>query len=269
VPRPFTSIEATAIRETRLNPLLAATFRAFRQAQLRWCLLRRPANLEAPHGDVDLLIDRADHQDACRILKGLGYVQLAGWGYGSASFFLGYHPETDHWIWLHLVSELAFGPYYLLRTRAEAGCMARRRQQGTLAELAPDDAFWVVLLHCLLDKGAVPPRHRSGLRKLVPLARADSPLALYASGICPVHWSAHRLIESVEGEQWTRLERLAPRLVNTAMGAPIAIRQRWALAGLRLTAQSLNALRPIMWRRYIGPRRRRRRSRSQPGSLRP
>ncbi len=248
----------TAGGEARLHPLLAATVQAFQQASLRWCLLRKPANLEAPLGDVDLLIDRADRQAAFQILNDLGYVRLPAWGYGSASFFLGYHPGTDHWIWLHLVFELAFGPYYRLETGAETGCLERRQQHGALAELALDDAFWVLLLHCLLDKGKIAPRHRTGLRDLVTQAREDSPLARFTGGMCPPGWSVTSMITAVERQEWARLERLTPSLVATAMRwAPIAIQQRLALAGLRLAAQTMNLLQPIMWRRFIGRQRRR------------
>lgn len=260
----------TAGDEARLHPLLAATVQAFQQAGLRWCLLRMPANPEAPLGDVDLLIDRADRRAAFQILKDLGYVRLPAWGYGSASFFLGYHPGTDHWIWLHLVFELAFGPYYRLKTGAETGCLDRRQQNGALAELALDDAFWVLLLHCLLDKGKISPRHRPGLWDLVTQAREDSPLARFAGGICPPDWSVISLITAVERQEWARLEHLAPRLVATAMqGAPIAIQQRLALAGLRLAAQTMNLLQPMMWRRLIGRQRRRQRFRDQLGPPRP
>jgi hypothetical protein len=257
-PQPRTSGRRATPDEERLHPLLAVTVQTLQQASLRWCLLRKPSNPEAPTGDVDLLIDRADRAAVFQILKDLGFVRLPAWGYGSAAFFLGYHPGTDHWIWFHLVFELAFGPYYRLKTGAEEGCLARREQNGALAELAPDDAFWVLLLHCLLDKGKIAPRHRSGLRDLVTQARADSPLARFSGGICPPDWSPESMIATVERLEWARLERLAPNLVETALWqAPIAIHQRLALGGVRWVSQSLNILRPIMWRRYLGRRRRR------------
>ncbi len=257
-PQPRTRSRGLAGGKERLHPLLTATVQALEQANLRWCLLREPTNPEAPTGDVDLLIHPADRPAACQVLKGLGFVRLPAWGYGSAGFFLGYHPGTDHWIWLHLVFELAFGPYYRLKTGAEEGCLARREQNGTLAELAPDDAFWVLLLHCLLDKRKIVSRHRAGLRDLVTQARADSPLATFTGGICPPGWSPASMIATVERQEWARLERLAPSLVRTALRqAPIATHQRLALASLRWASQSLNILRPIMWRRYFGRRRQR------------
>lgn len=254
-------------REQFLHPLVAAAFREFQQANLRWCLLRQPTKPEAPLGDVDLLIDREDRAAAFQILGRLGYSRLPAWGYGSASFFLGYHPGTDHWIWLHLVSELAFGPYYLLQSGAESGCLTRREQHGTIVELASDDAFWVLLLHRLLDKERIPSRHRPRLRELVTLARPDSSLALYTAGICPPGWNPEYLITAIEREEWGRLTHLPPRLVSTAMRAtPCTIHRQMTLAGLRLASQASNLLQPILWRRYIGQQRRRLRSRYQPRS---
>ncbi|CCF82880.1 hypothetical protein [Nitrolancea hollandica] len=255
-PQPRIRSCGVAASEQRLHPLLTATVQALEQANLRWCLLREPTNPEAPTGDVDLLIHPTDRLAVFQILKGLGFVRLPAWGYGSAGFFLGYHPGTDHWIWLHVVFELAFGPYYRVKTGAEEGCLARREQNEALAELAPDDAFWVLLLHCLLDKRKIASRHRAGLRELVTQARADSPLATFTGEICPSGWSPASMITAAKRQEWTRLERLAPSLVGTALRqAPIATHQRLALAGLQRTSQMLNILRPMMWRRYFGQRR--------------
>src|SRR5438093_307669 len=157
-----------------LHPVLEAAFHAFEAAGVHWCLLRLPANLGSPTGgDVDLLIVSADRESVRQVLESCGFVLLPTRGQSPHTHLLSYHQLTDCWIWLDIVTELSFGPFYALRTEAERGCLARRRREGAADVLAPDDAFWVLLLHCLLDKGTIAPRHRTRLLELVAEARMD------------------------------------------------------------------------------------------------
>src|SRR5437870_1335902 len=157
------------------HPLLQAVFESLEQAGARWCLLRPPADPAAPAGDVDLLIHPADVAAVREVLGGLDFARFPGVGSGREWLFLNYHPATDRWIRLHLVSEIAFGPGYVLRTDAGPDCLARRRRDGAAATLAADDAFWATLLHGLLDKGALAPRHRQRLTHLAAEARPHGP----------------------------------------------------------------------------------------------
>jgi thymidylate kinase len=84
--------------------------------------------------------------------------------------------------------------------------------------LAPDDAFWTLLLHCLLDKGAVSARHRLRLQELAPSTRVDGPLAQVVDGTCPVGWTATRMLECVRSSDWAALE--------SALASPAAWRRQ-------------------------------------------
>jgi thymidylate kinase len=81
--------------------------------------------------------------------------------------------------------------------------------------LDPDDEFWVLLLHCLLDKGTIAPRHRTRLQELMGEVRTDGPLARLIESICPDGWSLERILMCVSGREWIAMESLAPSL--TAM----------------------------------------------------
>ena len=113
-----------------------------------------------------------------------------------------------------MVTELAFGPRHTLRTRAAAGCLARRQRDGALVQLAPADAFWVTLLHGLLDKGGVAPRHRVRLRELAAATDPDGPLRGVVEKACPPDWGPSRLVACVRKGEWETLERLAPALAK-------------------------------------------------------
>jgi thymidylate kinase len=138
-------------------------------------------------------------------------VELPDRGHGSHVFFLGYEDRDERWIKLDVVTELSFGPYFVFRTHAENGCLERRERRGEVSVLRADDAFWALLLHCLLDKGAFASNRRAGLLGLVEEARSDGPLALVVARMSPA--STERVIDLVRAEQWESLLELRPSLL--------------------------------------------------------
>jgi ADP-heptose:LPS heptosyltransferase/O-antigen/teichoic acid export membrane protein/thymidylate kinase len=195
-----------------MHPMLEAVFTAFRQEGIRWCVLRGEAALARPSDDVDLLVAPGEMPRVRALLEAHQFASLPTWGRGSHAFFVGYHPPTETWITLDIVTELTYGPYLNLRAHAATGCLARRRTSGSLAVLAPDDAFWTLILHCLLDKGVVAPHRAARLRELVGAARTDGPLARLVAVACPSGWDTARLIECVRLGDWEHLAQVAPML---------------------------------------------------------
>ncbi|HET8630675.1 MAG TPA: hypothetical protein VFL91_24925 [Thermomicrobiales bacterium] len=239
-----------------LHPTLDAVFRAFTAAGVRWCLLRDEADLAAPTGDVDLLVAPGDLPRARRALAALGFVVLPGYGRGSHTFYLTYHPPTGRWLELDLVTDLAYGPHFAWRTDAAAGCLARRRRDGAVWRLDPDDAFWALLLHCLLDKGRIAPRRAARLAELAPAARDDGPLAGAIAGVCPAAWPPARLLAAARGGDWAALTVAAPALgAAWTRRRPIGTARRAATQrGLRLLERPLLALRrPGLGVALLGP----------------
>jgi thymidylate kinase len=159
--------------------LLGAVFAALDDASVRWCLLRGDAHDRPPDGsggDVDLLVARADLPRAVAALKGRHLVPLAAYGRGSHRFFLGFDPDRGAFIELDIVTELAFGPHFVLHTGAEMDCLDGRGREGTAWLLRREDEFWALLLHCVLDKRTVDEQHAERLSQLAGFASLDSPL---------------------------------------------------------------------------------------------
>jgi thymidylate kinase len=192
------------------HPTLARALRALDDALVEWCLLRGETELDAPVGDVDLLVSSGDASRLAPVLAAAGYAGVPAWGHGSHRFFVAY--AGGAWIKLDVVTEVSFGPSQSLQTRAAPGCLARRRRVGVVNLLAPDDAFWCLLLHCLLDRGAVPPRHAERLVELAPTARSDGQLADEIRPYLPPGWDAARLVDHVRRQQWAELALLGRRL---------------------------------------------------------
>jgi thymidylate kinase len=201
-----------------VHSLLESVSAAFLAAAIRWSLLRVPSVLGAPDGgDIDLLVASSDIGRVQPILENLGFVDMTPYSRSVHKHFVTYHRPTDCWLWLDIVSELSFGRHNSLKTRAEEGCLARRQYHGSVPTLAPDDDFWTLLAHCLLDKGCVADRHRIRLQELLPDARTDGPIAHALGTVSLAGWNLNGIFACVAAGDWITLETMAPVLAAVAL----------------------------------------------------
>lgn len=215
-----------------IHPLLAQVFRAFDEADVAWLVLRDELELATPEGDVDLLVEGRGAVRAYPVLRSLGFVRVPTSGRGSHVFYIRYHAADDRWFKLDIVTELAFGTYLEFRTGAADGCLARRRTLDGVAALAPDDAFWALILHGLLDKGTFRPPRAKRLQTLASEARPDSPWARIIGPICPPTWGLERITDAVIRGDWAALDSLGPQ-----MGARWARSDRSRVAARNVTGR--------------------------------
>jgi hypothetical protein len=237
-----------------LHPAVAEALATMDEAGVRWCLLRGAADLRRLDGDVDVLVDRHD----LRLLRrGLAeFAQLPAWGRRPHRFFVINVVDEDRWLKLDVVTELCFGRYHELRTRAAAQVLARRHRHGVLELPAPADAFWALLLHTLLDGGDLSPARETEIAELAVAARAgDGPLAAVADAACPPGWNAVRIADTAAAGRVEELQALAP-----------ALRAGWAGAGR--AARAARARLSVALRR-IDRRRPRRRTAQLSGRMTP
>jgi thymidylate kinase len=229
--------------ETRpVHPLLAEVFAALDAAEIRWCLLRGEAGLASPSGDVDMMVDPSQVRAMEEALAPLGVVPVERWGGGLHRYFLGYHAPTDQWIDLDVEPEFVYGPQAsflvnwmlpALRTSVAAGCLARRRQEGGIWVLDPDDAFWALLAHCVVDKGSVAERHRERLSELAASASASGEFGAVVGRHSPPGWDAARIIEAAAAGSWDELVAVGAQLPRRATAArPVSTRAEALLRGL-------------------------------------
>jgi hypothetical protein len=195
--------------EQAIHPTVSRALEALERSNVHWCLLRGESDLASPEGDIDLLVAGGDMPRLHDALAPLGYLPLRAWGRGPHRFFVAYDEASARRVKLDVVTQLAYGRYQELPTAAAEGCLARRRYVGGLALLSPADAFWALLLHCMLDREAFSVAHRGRLLELAGEADCDTELGKIADAAFAERWGAATLLELVRAEDWTALTTVA------------------------------------------------------------
>jgi thymidylate kinase len=209
-----------------VHPALRRVFAALDEAGITWCLLRGEAALADPTGDIDLLVATEDLDRLDEVLPAEGFLHVPA--RGAHHSFVGYDAATSRFLELDVESDVDFGPSGhpavnwlrpTLRTGAAQALLANRCRQGPLTLPDPDDAFWALLLHCIVDKGAVAERHRARLVELAVQARPDGFLGRVVSAHCPPGWSAEQLLAAAGAGRWAELVALGAQLPGRATTA--------------------------------------------------
>jgi thymidylate kinase len=230
----------------RAHPVLRRLFALLEERQLSWLLLRPPSNLAAPRGDLDILV-ASEHAEALReVAEAVGFVALPGWEAPPNLLLFHYDRSSNRWLVLDVVtSVLPTPPGGRLLSDLTREVLRDRALRGAVALPSEEDAFWLLLVHCLLDKGAVAPRHRRRLMRLAPRAVHSAVGRTVASA---VDCSPMELADAVFCGRWQVVESLRPRLAaGLRRRVPIPGRMR-ALAARLLAA----ARRPLLMPRRRG-----------------
>jgi hypothetical protein len=216
--------------------LVGVTFAELNASAVRWCLLRGDPEIDSAGGDVDLLVHPGDLGALRGVLGGSGFSELRAWGRWPHHFFVAGPLKLD------VVIELAFGPVATLRTDAAEAVLARRVCGAPAPRPAAPDAFWALLLHVLLDRGAVRAARAREIRALAPLARDEaSPLRPIVDAACPPGWDGALVADAAAAGRFEDLLGLAPELRTRWPGAPPAAgaARTWLRGGLRLASRRL------------------------------
>jgi thymidylate kinase len=225
---------------SELHRSLERAFQALDLAGVRWTLLRGADQLADPAGDIDLLVAEVDLERLASTLMPLGFIPVPSWGRGSHRFFVGYDVVGDRWLELDVVTELAYGPFFVACTQAAAQCLARSVEAGAIRQVDPDDGFWTLLFHCILDRQSVPARHAESLGQLLGSARTDGPLASWADERLPPGWNAQRMLDAASGQDWAALLDLRwPMLRRTAWIEPLTFLGRVVAGGVQRRTRRL------------------------------
>jgi hypothetical protein len=169
---------------------------------IAWALLRDGGD----SGDLDILVEASRFNDVRMLFRRHRFDELPTVGRGTHWFFTGTDRHSRQ-IKFDFVTELAFGRHFELKTQASAACLARRRRRGSDYVLDPDDAFWALLFHCILDKRRIVPDRGRRLHQLAVAATGEGPLAAVFTSVAPAPWTPERAIAAAEaGETEALLE---------------------------------------------------------------
>jgi hypothetical protein len=193
-------------RAADAHPLLRRLFAALYEERLSWLLLRAPADLAAPSGDVDLLVAREDCDALIELARRLGFVALPGWDTAPDLLLVCYDRPSDRWLVLDVATTIAFRSAGWQSEEAARQVLRRRRWRHELATPAAGDAFWLLLLHCLLDKDCIAPHYRLRLAALAPHA-AHSVVATAVLSSLDDGVTARGVIDAVVQGRWATLEQ--------------------------------------------------------------
>jgi thymidylate kinase len=216
-----------------LHPVLRRLFRALESRGLRWTLLRVPSNPAAPTGDVDLLVDKEDAEALRELAAEAGFVALPGWGSAPDLILVSYDRPSDRWLILEVSTAISFRSPSSWQLSEGAEHVLRRRQRlGSMVVPASSDAFWLILLHCLLDKGFVTEHRRSELQRLAPLA-LESPLGVTVCVAAGPAFTRAIFVDAALSGAWEDLARMGRRLaVGLMWRRPVAERLQVLAAGV-------------------------------------
>jgi hypothetical protein len=205
---------------------------ALSAAGVRWLRLR-----ERDGTEDDLLVHRDDLPTARVALAGAGFHEVRHPGHGSHRALYAYDEPNGSWPKLDIVTSLDFGRWQEWRTTLADGVLERREPRPDGPRPAPDDAFWTLLLHDLLDRPGTGPRHVDRLRELAGSARRDGPMGRAVEVRMPRSWSTERASAAAAAGDAPALAGLG-RAMGSAWtrGAPLATRRR------RLVAKVLRRL---------------------------
>jgi O-antigen/teichoic acid export membrane protein/thymidylate kinase len=156
-----------------------------------YCLLRGIEELRTGGTqdayEIDLLVS-SDHMGRFRrLVSSLGFAPLRSWGSSPHSFFVKRESNPRAWIKLDVVTDLRYGPLRALRAGHASDYLNRRRFDDGIYTLSPADELVHLLLHGVLDKGALHARHRTRLQALTA---------------------------ALKPADWTRIESLRPGLMS-------------------------------------------------------
>ena len=181
--------------------------RALDAAGVRWCRLR-----DRHAGDDDLLTAPADLSDVRTALRSVGFHERRHLGRGTHHAFYGFDPVDGAWAKLDVVTDLAYGPWQEWSTSLAEPYLGRSRKVAGEWRLDPDDAFWALLLHEVLDRRDPTPRRLDELAALAAGARSDGDGARTVKAILRSGPAPERIIALAKGRDAQALVALGGRL---------------------------------------------------------
>jgi len=196
-----------------VSTLLDRVLNTFTDSGVEWALLRGRSELSTGR-DVDLLVASAHLPVADEVIFALGGVPLPQRRYPWHRMYVLDVPGAGPNLKLDLVDRLIYSRELQITSDLERGCLERRVIDGPLVLLSPTDAFWTILLHCVLDKRFVKEDRADELIARVDDLDRPSPGEEFFGSLCPPDWSPERAVDCVVRRDWGPLGPLGSRILS-------------------------------------------------------
>jgi thymidylate kinase len=200
-----------------------------------------------PKMEIDLLVAPGHLHLLEGLVRELGFISLADWGYYPHQFFLYFDEDNDSWLKLDVVTKVSFGnSISSLHTSFAVKCLAGRQSSAGIFTPCPADELIALLLHCLLDKGFFTRARQKRLGFLLEKVCNDPELTLKVISYFqkPEFWS--RIAASLRTGNWDELlanrEEISSNIIHS---------NKFLSAALGIWLFSLRKLNRI--RRFISP----------------
>jgi thymidylate kinase len=230
----------------RVHQPLAALSAALQDARIEWASTQPPLATGSPTDDVVALV-RPEHRAAFgSVARSGGLVRVPDAQSPSSDLYVGMDPAAGRFLSLRGTDRIAFGRRGEFPTTFAAGVLRRRVRTPGGPVPSPDDAFWLLLLRCLLEDGGaspahVSPDHRASLRAGARVARDDGEIPRFLDDLLgPTGAGAATLRAAAAAGEWAALDRAAGPL-RDSWRSPDPVRGR-AGAGPAAAARVLDRL---------------------------
>jgi Uncharacterised nucleotidyltransferase len=228
-----------------VDGFLIKMFEMLRQQDVYYCLLRDcDASTSLP--EVDLLVARRHLNSLSSVLEAQGFLTLPSWGHAPHRFYVGFDSTRGRQVKLDVVWTLRYGkPIRSLKVDLAERCLANRRYDNGVYVLSPEHEFLTLLLHGLLDRGTLEPRHSRRLMELreTPECRLDDTgrLGPLVREFLTPAISTDMLAETMATGDWISLSAR-----RGALRWQLFLRAPLASAKWELSARFLRGIRPLL-----------------------
>lgn len=234
--------DRVAAVESASHPRIQAVFSDLDRRGVTWCVLRDADELDTSRIDVSVLILDRDRGWVGRILTSHGYLASPGAPQAYARTFVTFSEPDGVWIRLRFVTRLDGRSLGALPATLAPALLERRRSLGGVAAPAPEDDFWALWLHCLLDdEGVFAAHHVEALERLAPAVTGEGPVAAVVEALLSDGWDLDRIRSAVLQGSWEVFDPFAyelRRTIERQTSAPARVASfgsRWSQPFMRLS----------------------------------
>ena len=189
--------------EYPVHDRIRSVFEALNVGRVNWVLLRGEERMAKPTGDIDLLVAEGDLEKVDQVLVQSGFLRISNEILATRRAYIAFVDEDNLWLRFDVVTRAAFGPLLEFDTDTAAQLLSARQAVPPFTLLDDNDAFWHLLLHYMLDRGAVPTAWQAILAARSINASTDGPLAKFIDSLSVANANSTDVLAATRRGDWS------------------------------------------------------------------